>query len=247
VSHSNRSSLTALLALWLVVVTAATAAVEARENDPIGRAHELVQVFFPDLIGKGYQMLVFMSDPLDNQWTTIDFIKEFGLEIAETRGGFHKGQTSETIGMGLLEAYYEFEADGRLTAVRFTGRANQYREYAAVRALVDLNREWSDDQVLATLREHGASFGPDRKDAFLKTLPQMRSLAGVLGGSSRLASVEFSLRSKDFAGTTYAELNWEVELEVQEASSGERVKYTAEFEPFTGKLVSINKGFIHRQ
>jgi hypothetical protein len=241
-SHSNDSRFSWRFAV-LVLGLAASGAVRgtAQQKDQIRTAQELIQVFYPELNNSRNEMLVFWSDPFDKAWTTSGFLREFGLDVAETKTGLLTTETKDAIGSGLLNTFCEFEADGSLHAMTMRGRANHYREHADMRALVDQHVEWSSEQVMDAMREQGALFGPDRKDAFTKTLPRMSSLAMALAGIARIVSVEFITRLKDFADTTYAQLEWSVELEVLLGPDrAKSVRYVAAFEPFGGKIIAIH-------
>lgn len=205
--------------------------------DQIEVAQSAIRVFFPELTGKRYRMLVFWTDPFDKQWSTIGLLREFGLEVQESGADFLKGETKDTLGSGLLNAVCEFGASGDLSAISVRGRATHYVENAALRDLVDHHAEWSDAQVIDALKAAGARYGPNDETAFRDALPRMNALGFVFGAVPKITAVKFLIRDEvDPPAPRNANLYWAVDVEVASIQRPGTIRYVATFEPFAGKL-----------
>jgi len=218
--------------------------VKALEPDPVAMAQTIVRTFFPELWGKHYQMMVFWSDPFDRRWSTIELTRNFGLEVQKSVQDFLKGDTRETVGIGLLNSYCEFDQYGDLVEMSIHGRINQHLQNAALRDSVDAHPDWSNAQVAEALEREGARYGPSARASFLRMLPSPQQLAAAFKSEVMLGEVAFELRADvEPVAARNAYLHWRVELFTHLTQQNGRVKYVATFEPLGGKLQSILRAY----
>jgi len=110
----------------------------------------------------------------------------------------------------------------------------------------EVNRHpgWSDAQVTTALNAAGAKFGPDHKADFLRALP-LGELKPFVGGRLEVVSAEFYVRDSDSTidgRAVGAVLFWMVQTKWH-GSDGREAGCTLMFEPFEGKLQSIQRYF----
>ena len=230
-----------------LAVTAAAAVIlsgtpmGAAVPDTIGTAQAIVGAFFPELLSPRHRMLIFRGEPFDRPFATSDFVVSFGLEVEPAVRDFLKDETTE-VGTGLLTAACEFFPDGQLRSMRLMGRANHYRDYRRLEAMVDDHPEWSDAEVVDLLKQEEARYGPDNRAEVIKHLPDLTLLDRPLGGPVTLGDVSFVLRTKDSQGNLRAQLEWIVTLDIPHVrgAGAQAFRYTLGLEPSTGTLIEIH-------
>lgn len=106
------------------------------------------------------------------------------------------------------------------------------------RNLVNSHPEWDDARILKELKEAGARYTPDQKDAFMKSLP-LGPLQTLLG-RIQITRVEFKTAEADHEGN-FADLSWTVNIRAT-ANGQKTEEYAVNCDPFDGTLDSFSIG-----
>jgi hypothetical protein len=222
-----------------------------QENPPVRQVtmltfvHDFLQVFYPELISKGHTLTFAVHGPADDSWSELagayftvkpERPPDYGLVrlgpnglIPETRPDPEKVLLDGSIWLPPLEH------GSRIQEVHAT--CEGATKLAALRKLVELHPEWSNDQAVNALKRQGARFGPDNKKAFVSTLPFDKTERFL--GRLTITSVQFNhleeRREGNFAAST---LDWTVSADAL-FSDGTKAKYVFGFEPYEGKLTLL--------
>ncbi len=130
----------------------------------------------------------------------------------------------------------DFLFDRNLQFESFWTDALDSTKNRAIHDLVEKHPEWSEADAGMALKNAGARFGPNEKDALLQTI-HMEKFAKLLGALT-ITRTEFdTFANPDHAGD-FPVLFWIVRVDAQSPSGTVR-KYSFAFEPFEGKLVGI--------
>jgi hypothetical protein len=242
-----------LLTSMLYIV--ATPSASSQQNLPIHQVtvltfvHDFLQVFYPELISKGHALKLAVHHPADTTWSEISGVfftvtperpPDYGLVISGPNGQIP--ETRPDPDSILLDGSIwlpPLEHGSRVQQVLTTPESAHEQKLTAFRNLVESHPEWSDEHAISALKQAGARFGPDDKDAFLRTLPldKMERFLGHL----KVTSVEFShLQSGVEHYRTLGRLDWSVHVEAQ-FSDGTSSDYQLVFEPFQGKLTMLSR------
>jgi hypothetical protein len=113
----------------------------------------------------------------------------------------------------------------------------QQRE--ALHHLVASHPDWSNAQIANALKQAGAQFGPEDKEAFVNSLPLNKAERFL--GKIKITSVQFEYPARDQNGQfTTLGLSWVVQA-AAELPDGTHPAYTLVFEPFEGKLTDLGQ------
>ena len=208
----------------------------------ISTAQKLLRALYPDVSDKNYIMSVSTFRTFDSDWTHLSFIEvEVGpaekghMDLVGGRNG-HPAQMVER--KAVLGASFEFDTEGLLTGFRVRSDTVTYSsKNDHMRAIVDANPGWSDQQVATAMEEAGARFGPSQHDAVVTAVPVklLEPFIGVL----QIDSAEFRLRHPQ-PPHAIAELYWVV-LGHSQVGGGRIVQWGLGIEPFQGRLVSLSR------
>jgi hypothetical protein len=233
---SLRSSAIASLMVYVLALPCAS---QVAPPLPLLQAEQFLRKLYPELAGHAYVMSVELSGALDLDWTSMP---RFTVEVGPGERGHRtyevdrSGKLHVVTPEPVLGALFEFDPDGSLESVHVNSpQILSDTENEHLRKLVDSHKEWTDAQVLAALKQSGAKFCPEDREAFLNKLPleTLRPFIGV----AHVESAEFRLRHQQPTGAL-ALLYWEVVAQ-SVAPTGKLARWTMMFEPIGGRMMSI--------
>jgi hypothetical protein len=236
-----------LLTSMLYIV--ATPSASSQQNPPIHQVtvltfvHDFLEVFYPELISKGHRLKLSVSLPADSSGREIAGVYfTVTAEPPRPQNGQFVPEVRPDPNTVLLDGNIwlpPLEHGSRVQQVLTSSESANEQKLTAFRNLVESHPEWSDEQAISALKQAGARFGPNDKDAFLCTLPldKMERFLGHL----KVTSVEFShLQSGVEHNRTLGRLDWSVHAKAQ-FSDGTSSDYQLVFEPFQGKLTMLSR------
>lgn len=128
---------------------------------------------------------------------------------------------------------------GRVQELHAYSEAVHQEQLDDVRRLVATHSDWTEVQMASALKQAGARYAPQDKEAFVSSLPLNKTerFLGIL----RITSIEFSYPSRDPNGHyTSPGLHWIVRAEGT-PPDGTHPRYYFTFEPFEGKLTDLGQ------
>lgn len=134
----------------------------------------------------------------------------------------------------LVEGMFQFGDDGRIEWI--STNILEDKRYEPVRDLVQSHRYWSEANAYKALKDAGARYGPDEKEAFLRSIHLERF--DKLLGHLEMKSAEFDAFANPDRLGDFALLFWIVKVDAQ-LPEGPRRTYSFLFEPFDGRIVSV--------
>jgi hypothetical protein len=238
-----------LLMLWLCIVGMPSAF--SQQNPPFRQVtvltfvRDFLQVFYPALISKGHTLTLSVQHPADSSRSEIsgvyftvksERLGDYGVvrygptgPIPETRPDPESVLLDGSIWLPPLKR------GSRIQEVHTTSPSAKKLE--ALRNLVESRPEWSDDQAVSALKKDGARFGPDKKKAFMGSLPFDKTERFF--GRLEITSVEFQhLQEGRDGNSAVTALCWKARADAL-FSEGTSARYTFDFEPYEGKLTFL--------
>jgi hypothetical protein len=236
----NKTAACLAVAALLAVETSGVAqSNEAFRADPISTAQLVIQTFFPHLNERRLQMLLFWNDPFDSHWTTARFVRRFAVNVVENSDDFLRGREIETADRISLSAYCVFDDSGEIDTLAIHGSVVQESKNRELREEVDHHREWTDDQVIAALKRHGAAVGQDQEQRLQGSLSTNESMSLIFGGLVRVSTIAFESRvAADSPVDRSALVQWRAVVDVNRSGRPD-VRYVLYFEPIGGALTQI--------
>jgi hypothetical protein len=233
------------IAFFLISLGTATQS-KGQENancaNQVYNAQKFLQVFYPEATGQHLAVIFSVGGTYDGQWTYLPRLEVTLVETNETPSlqqlYFKKNALQMSLWDAKLAAYFDFDVAKCLEAVSISGDdlAND-KKNARVAQIIRTHRVSSSGQIERIFRQAGAKYGPEDKEAFLKSMP-LQDLQKFLGVLS-VKSVEFYNHTEQIDGTVI-ELRWRVELDAK--GFDERPHhYTLICEPFSGKVISLRR------
>ncbi len=230
-----------LVAASPILVSATVAPpVFSQENPPVKQAtvltfvHDFLEVFYPELVKKGNTLTLAVHHPAEVSWNEISGVyftvkperpPDYGVVRYGPNGPISKTRPDpESVLLDGTVWLPPLKHGSRIQEVQASNEGAMKLD--ALRHLVELRHDWSDDQSVDTLIKQGARFGPAQKNAFISTLPLAKSQRFL--GRLKIVSVEFQ------------HLDWTVRADAL-FLDGTKAKYIFEFEPYEGKLISLNR------
>jgi hypothetical protein len=225
----------------------------AQQNPPVKQdtvltfVHDFLQVFYPELISKDHTLRLSVYHPADTSWSEISGVYfTVNPERPPDYGNIRYGpngpipETRPDPESILLDGSIwlpQLEHGSRIQQV--VASSPDAKKLERLRARIESHPEWSDEQAISALKKDGARFGPDEKEAFVRTLPFDK--AERFFGHLKITSVDFKHllegRSGNFAVTA---LSWSVSADAL-FSDGTTAKYFFDFEPYEGKLTLLTR------
>lgn len=239
-SRQKRNSLLALVIFFAVPC----AAKEARHlldhcEDTYTASIRLMRVFYPELSGKNTTMDIKAQYPFDADGPLLAFY----VGVSESDQAGHVvaqpyANPSSADKAGHLWAHFQFDGrDHRVFLLFVTGSfVNSDREQK-LQKKVNEHPDWRDPKIAEALALSGAKFGPDQKEALLAKFPA-KGLEPILG-KIEMGPAWFDFRS-DGDMSPHAVLEWSVRFWAR-TDDKSMDEFTASFEPFEGKLVSLGR------
>ncbi len=202
------------------------------ECDSVCKAVQLIQALYPELKGRNLGYTVAADGDLDALNTSMT---GFTIVVPGIEAFAHDPLTEKPKSLPpgqepLLSGHCQMGGD---YMINFTGSLSNWSEFEKFSDLVKSHPEWSDAKILERLKEEGARFTPDQKDALIAQLPLQR-LSGILG-PTHLDSVDFKIR--DNAYTEVLDLGWTISFSV--TAQGVTKHFFLYIEPFSGRVVDL--------
>ncbi|MGB7285248.1 MAG: hypothetical protein WBE13_23525 [Candidatus Acidiferrum sp.] len=226
----------------------------AQQNPPVSQetvltfVHDLLQVFYPELISKGHRLKLSVLHPADASWREISGVYFTVFPDSPPDYGvprYMNGQLAPEVRPDpntiLLDGRVwlpPLKQGSRVQEVFVNEEANKQKLETLCKS-VESHSDWSDAQVISALKQAGARFGPDDKAAFIRSLPFDKTERFL--GHIRITSVEFRLSRPDPTNRFgLVSMFWSVRA-VAQFSDGSSSDYIFAFEPFEGKLTLLSR------
>jgi hypothetical protein len=230
------------------------AAVFAQQNPPISQetvltfVHDFLQVFYPELISKGHRLKLSVLHPADSSWREItgvyftvtpESLRDYGVSLSQNGKMVPESRPDpKTI---LLDGNIwlpPLEHGSRIQQVYITDSPDR-EKLEILCKLVRSHPEWTESQAVSALKQAGARFGPDDKEAFMNSLPFDKTERFL--GRLKITSAEFNLVRPDSTNEFgMVSMDWSVRAEAQFTDGGSGI-YIFAFEPFDGKLTLLSR------
>lgn len=219
------------------------------EPDPKGTLSLIspfLEAIYPEFKDKGAQTEVRFGMAFGESWgwtTSAGFTlwdRVFGAEqrINQQLGPGKPREVIVNRPKGLMEGSFGFDRRGRIQTFHSSNSTLLNSEKnEAISKLCYGHPEWSEAQAIQALKEAGASYGPNEKDAFREAIP-LRQLERFLGKLT-VHDLEFKSLVEDREGS-FVQMYWEVGL-VGRRPGEPPANYFLRFEPFGGKLTTVLK------
>jgi hypothetical protein len=229
-------------------------AVFAQQNPPVSQetvltfVHDFLQVFYPELISKGHRLKLSVLHPADSSWREISGVyftvtpespPDYGVPLSQN--GKMVPETRPDPKTVLLDGNIwlpPLEHGSRIQQVVVS--ESPHREKLEILCkLVRLHPEWTESQAVSALKQAGARFGPDDKEAFINSLPFDKTEKFL--GRLKISSVDFNLVRPDSTNEFgMVSMDWSVRAEASFPDGGSGI-YLFVFEPFDGKLTMLSR------
>jgi hypothetical protein len=206
-------------------------------------AHDVLQVFYPELLDKNHRLTLCITAPGDDTWLEMGGVyftvtPERVVPVEKLISS--RPQTTDHVVLGGYIWLPPREL-GRVQELRANSDGVHEHELEDVRRLVGSHSEWSDAQIGNALKQAGARFGPDDKEAFVDSLPLNKAERFL--GKLKIASVEFTYPKRQPSGRMpVPALIWTVQADAV-LPDGTHPQYSFDFEPFGGKLIALVQSF----
>jgi hypothetical protein len=237
----------------LVLFAAFTACAYAQSGDTrpynyVGVARQFLRELYPDLT-----RLLYVTIRDRNILEESDNLALFGIELDKPKwtppGGLPPGSPPPVepniCGEGcvcknpVLRGEFGIDGVGEDREVFMAWMSGPFLTCRLDRLLAAVKKhpDWTDARILAELRSSGAKFGPDRKEAFVSSLPIAKLKTFV--GEIEVRSVEFDVH----------ELTWLVRVPWHDREGHVDERSFLVFEPFEGRLIQFGRriGARHRE
>ena len=227
-----------LLAGTMLILTSQSGGASGRKSfdyDRVGAIQRFLDAIYPGLsTQKG--LLTFRTDEFNSYSGTVrvDLLPCYpGSGIA---GGGQRSNVPNCSGLyeSGKSAFLHFEVTSGFSDFpirHFVARGEFVsKERDLMWQKVKSHPEWGDEEILPLLKETPAPFGPENREAFLKIIP---SSTVYKWSGCRLNTSETKFIARDLA--------WLVPGTVRRAKRGYPYPCGAMFEPFEGKLLSIDE------
>ena len=233
----------------LLALTLSMPSTLAQQDPPVSQvtlltfAHDLLQLFYPELFDENHRVTLCVTAPGNSDWTQLA-----GVYFAVTPEGVNP--LNQLIAASAPEhivltgsIWLPPKQYGRVQQLQAFSEVVHEHQLKELRRLVMSHPEWSQVQIADAVKQAGVRFGPSDKDAFVSSLPLNKTerFFGVL----KVTSVEFTYPRKDALGHLMeSRLDWVVQAEAT-LPDGTHPDYVFTFEPFEGKLVDMWQS-LHR-
>ena len=238
--------------LLLVVILSVSGAIA--QGPPITQdtvltfVHDLLQVFYPELITKGNRLKLCVDHPADSSWREISGVYFTVAPESSPSGDFqailkknitHQANNPIASHAVLLDGllWLPPRPGSRIQQLDIRPGSMVRKKYDDFVASVKAHPESTNDELVKNLNTMGARFGPDEKKALLTSVP-WKSAERFLGKLNVTAAV-FRLPNQERVGSfEAATMYWTIwaDAHFQDGTDGH---YAFTFEPFEGKLISI--------
>jgi hypothetical protein len=226
----------ALGAALLSVLGTCGSADEARPDDYVTRAMQLLRALYPGL--HGVHAIIFdETDFLNRSPQHPDAINPLAISLCKSHvEPWDPPKASDPV----LGARFTF--DSRTNLLRLLWISGPVVNGRLNNLILDLNHhpDWSDTQVVKALKDAGAKYGPDDREAFLRSLP-LKTLEPFTGHLD-VVSADFGVRlpaSLDEEESGF-DLTWAVEAKWRSRDGHLEADYFLLFEPFDGALMNLS-------
>jgi hypothetical protein len=229
-----------------------------KSSYPFTITRDILNFFYPEIFGKDRQVIFTAGQPVDSSpWG--EFTHGFDFKI--THYGSERScivplhlspgtviPQPETI--TCLKGQIWIGPQGEIVRFWADGELAHSQQNEAIGRLVELHREWSDEQAGRALKEAGALYGPADKDEFVRSLhlPYLEKSLGLTILSDEdlkqvydraVPLIRFDGWSNPEHEGSFTGFDWVVLMKAR-LPDGSVGKYAFGFEPFEGKLTGIN-------
>ena len=210
----------------------------------VSSARILLRELYPELSGKGYGGRLILDGSYDAEMS----LRNFALVVWKAKRILNTDKDVPPPSLPLpeeriLTASFEFDSRGVINSLHVSSPEIVHdTRNEDLRRTVDQHQKWTDAQVEKALRDGGAKYAPQERDALLRAIPR-EALEPQLG-RYKVESAEFRMRHRQPSGNL-AELYWEVSV-ASEVRDGRRLAWSMNFEPFDGRLTSIIRDMTDR-
>jgi hypothetical protein len=215
--------------------------IPAKQETILTFAHDFLQVFYPELFDKEHRITLAVTTPGNDAWLELGgvFFTVTSANVSPVNKLISPDpETTDHVILGGSFWLPPIEY-GRVRELHAYSDAVHQRQREQLHDLVASHPEWSNTQIANALKQAGARFGPDDKEAFVKSLPLNKAERFL--GKIKITSVEFDYPRRDQNGRfTLINLSWIVQAEA-ELPDGTHPTYTIVFEPFEGKLTDLGQ------
>jgi hypothetical protein len=207
-------------------------AAPVRAPDALALAQRFLRAAFPELVGQRLTTEFHLRSGIDGPF----LLPPLTVRVFDSRdpppAGVSENRNDQLLGSSM------WMVSGHMDDALFFGRHVHSNEIDALTKTCAQHPDWKLSDVGLALSELNAKYGPDAKDAFLRTAPTGR-FAAVLGPIQRV-QVTFNWQSRDDAGRLVEyPPGWGVSFEAR-APGRPRVCYSATFEPLDGRLARLH-------
>src|SRR5260370_10420230 len=231
------------IGITLLVFTLSMPSTFAQENPPVSQvtiltfAHDLLQLFYPELFDKNHRVTLCVTTPGDSDWTELSgvYFTVTPERVNPLNDLIFASAPEDLILSGSI--WLPPLQCGRVQELKAHSDVVHERQLKELRRLVTSHPEWSETQIADGVEHAGARFSPNNKEAFVSSLPLNKGerFFGIL----KVTSIEFTYPEEDGLGHLLeSRLNWVVHAEAT-LPDGKHPRYVFEFEPFEGKLTTI--------
>ncbi len=234
---------TFLLTALLLTGTSAFAQtnIPVKQETILTFAHDLLQVFYPEVLDKNHRLSLCIVAPGDFPWIEIGgvyfTVTEGKVNPLEQLISSHPVTTAPIILGGSM--WLPPKAYGRVQELQANSDAVHEQQLQDLRYVIASHADWSETQITNAVKQAGARYAPDAQEAFVNSLPLNKAerFLGIL----KITSVKFEYPGRDQNGHFRpAALDWAVSAKAT-LPDGSHPSYFFTFEPFEGKLTSLRQ------
>lgn len=212
---------------------------EPRGPSPVRVVQTFLLDLYPELANRHLVLSLSAWGPLERSWGILSALEVNVTPLAPGQSVMalsKEGHPTRLVNEAILAASFQMHPDGGVNRLGVNGPFVNSQKNEEIRKNIDAHQEWTDEQVIRALKEAGASYGPDQREAVIEKI-QLLHLERLLGKFT-IKSAGFHLRSQSRENFQGADLFWEIDLTPQSVRHRKMI-YAVFVEPFEGKPYMI--------